>query len=723
MENYDRALELTETSLTSAGFATEQYSEYQDSLAGRTATLNATIETLASTMLHSDLFKMFLSISTAVIKVTNALGGWSVLLPTLIMLLGMYNKEMFIVKASTMGVNKILDTLALRSPVVMRGITSLITGFQGLGMSAAAATAATQLLFGVGLIAVITLVPKLIDAIVVTVAELYERVSQLTEELKGLQTEYEQLIANSNRTEEQEVYLNLLREEIRLKKEALAIEKERLMDKMFQGTDSRLFTGASGETVNLRNFQGDLQSYSEQMVNADDIDHFRSLQAEFTGLYNTYIEAYRVLLEYTKAQEDLGLATNLSTEQVAFMAAMQTHLAEQSEEANRQIGEQIDYSKSLKGVYDDLVTRTSQISSLYREMSQNGRLSVETVMRLIEAGWEHINLLEYENGAFKINARSLENLFEVQKQVSMNTLKVKRDELRQKIDMIQKEVEAQMRLYEFTGIVPFSNAWQQLANLKNQLSSYDKAISAIGSTSIKTLSGVSNSTNKVSDATKRQIELLERQRDLQKEIYDKRIEALREELNALNKQIDAEDRLLEIQKAQDELARAKAQRNTRVYTADQGWIWTTDPQAVAKAQEKLDEILLKYEREDKKNAIQDEIDRLSNERDNMVDGYNKQIQAKRSGTSLYHGGKVAYTGVATVHGSSSNPEWMLTSQEYPILRNLLSKMGLQSKGSMQFAGGGGTTYAIYGNISVMADSNDTIETILQSAIEKSKIGR
>ena len=70
-----------------------------------------------------------------------------------------------------------------------------------------------------------------------------------------------------------------------------------------------------------------------------------------------------------------------------------------------------------------------------------------------------------------------------------------------------------------------------------------------------------------------------------------------------------------MQKAKDRYEAAKANKNTRLYTADKGWQWVSDPQELEDAKSSLDELHKEMERDEAKKAIQDQIDAI----DDLID--------------------------------------------------------------------------------------------------------
>ena len=120
------------------------------------------------------------------------------------------------------------------------------------------------------------------------------------------------------------------------------------------------------------------------------------------------------------------------------------------------------------------------------------------------------------------------------------------------------------------------------------------------------LNAIANAAQKALDA---QIEAKDKEIAARQEI----IEAKQAEIDALEEQYEKEDRLFELQKARDNYNQIAANKNTRLYTRDKGWIYTADPHALQEAKDKLDELEKENARAEAKEAIEDEIKAIEDE--------------------------------------------------------------------------------------------------------------
>lgn len=186
--------------------------------------------------------------------------------------------------------------------------------------------------------------------------------------------------------------------------------------------------------------------------------------------------------------------------------------------------------------------------------------------------------------------------------------------------------------------------------------------------------------------------------DIQHEMdNDPRLQALEEQIEALEKQNDEldnqkdlEEKLLAVEEAKIKLQNAQKQKNIQVYREGQGFVWEADPDAIADAQEELEQAQedlndkLKDDQlqalEDEKEAIeksyQDRIDALEDfldEQEYLIDKANREgIQSfdeLREALEKYGLDSEEYLGQAT--------EWLNNyNKELDKLRENLDDLGV-----------------------------------------------
>lgn len=132
---------------------------------------------------------------------------------------------------------------------------------------------------------------------------------------------------------------------------------------------------------------------------------------------------------------------------------------------------------------------------------------------------------------------------------------------------------------------------------------------------------------------KRIDEQISRQRELQKVIDDK-IDARREELSALEKEYQEEDRLLRLEKERQKLQNIKNEK-IRLYNGATGkFEWKADPRAVSEQEQIIADLEKEMAREKEKQAIQDIINKLQDQKDAIQDNIDSLQKQKEKQEEL-----------------------------------------------------------------------------------------
>lgn len=250
---------------------------------------------------------------------------------------------------------------------------------------------------------------------------------------------------------------------------------------------------------------------------------------------------------------------------------------------------------SLSDVYTALQQSTNLVKTAWSEMNSQGFLSLDTVLKMIEAGGEYLDMLDIENNMYVLKAGSAEKFYEIQKQNTINSLNQKKAE----IQVERSKLASQIEIYKTTiqgaketGIAQQSvskivielmqnianasviiqkglggvfasfsnevmgslektkeamdtitklggleNAEDQLKKYDDQINQIDKSINFIQSTTIdygETLDGVGSAASKAADATSK----LEKQTDkLQKKIdqANEKLDKMKENFDEMKK--------------------------------------------------------------------------------------------------------------------------------------------------------------------------------------------
>ncbi|EGL20078.1 MULTISPECIES: phage tail tape measure protein [unclassified Paenibacillus] len=107
--------------------------------------------------------------------------------------------------------------------------------------------------------------------------------------------------------------------------------------------------------------------------------------------------------------------------------------------------------------------------------------------------------------------------------------------------------------------------------------------------------------------------------------YDDEINKQKEALKNLDEQIDKEDRLKKLKDINDELDKVKNDKRFSYINADGKEILTYDKGKVAELEKQRDDLLKQYEREDVKKALQDSIDELEKTKNETIQKLQEQL--------------------------------------------------------------------------------------------------
>lgn len=145
------------------------------------------------------------------------------------------------------------------------------------------------------------------------------------------------------------------------------------------------------------------------------------------------------------------------------------------------------------------------------------------------------------------------------------------------------------------------------------------------------------------DAVQDQIDDLEEalKQDPQLKALKDQLETMKAQTDEKDKQAELEEKMLAVEKAREALENARRQKTLQVWTEQEGWIWTQDPDEIANAQQELldaekdlentrndqNQEALEKQIEDLENSYQDQIDKLQD----FLDEQNYQIDKANRG--------------------------------------------------------------------------------------------
>lgn len=372
------------------------------------------------------------------------------------------------------------------------------------------------------------------------------------------------------------------------------------------------------------------------------IDSQEAFNAAINSVENSiekWIDPNTELVDIEEAQSAIIEALKQQYPEYAGVIEDSTQASEQ------QLGAILDLNETLTNtiqLYNELI-------SIVKDYNDDGYITAENFSKLIELmnksteeGFNYLQYLIDENGQIINNTSALETYMQAMAQ--QQALESSLSYVKKMLALDEAEF-AKTQKQSLQDILAYNNGLAQQIMLlvstsswttesKKQLLNYVEAIvnsaSAIqfntSSTSKATdaqdkyndsIKYATNLLNDQIDALEKQKEALEEENELLEQdidtydktlsyinkIIDAKIKALEDEKKALEDKNEEKERELELEELEQNLAKAK-QKTMRVYYADKGWVWQSDPAAVKEAEEALED----FKNEEEINKIDEEIE-------------------------------------------------------------------------------------------------------------------
>lgn len=248
--------------------------------------------------------------------------------------------------------------------------------------------------------------------------------------------------------------------------------------------------------------------------------------------------------------------------------------------------------ESNKEAVESLAKSLSTVNSAYREQTENGKLSYNTVMSLIDAGYASCLQIDGETGAVKLNTEAYKELAKAKIQARMADLQT---DIAENAPEISPKMRAKMHLLypemEFDENEKTKAAKAELAALRELYNNLDNHITNDGGSSKKSGSGYSNAYSAYKTEADKKIDLIKKELAVKKELRDKTIEYLDEEIQKRKELNQDDDMQKEIDKIKAQLDYAQLDDFSRGQLEKQ----------LQKAEEERQEVLWQREMQRKKD--------------------------------------------------------------------------------------------------------------------------
>lgn len=302
-------------------------------------------------------------------------------------------------------------------------------------------------------------------------------------------------------------------------------------------------------------------------------------------------------------------ATAARTEGGAAAEAIAQSYEKSAENIENDVISVQDYFDGLGSTIDEVNTKIDDIQSAFtdlddvvNEYNAYGGLSVDAMQKLLTMQPEYLACLEMNGDQLVFNRDKMVELLITQLKVKKNELASKK-ETEDQAQIIQQMIDALKK----DGVNAIAGMTYEADKLQTIFSNIKDLFSSL-------LDLVNSANDKKSND-------LKIQGDAWMDVIDKRIDAL-------NEQNDAQERAIELQKAEDALAKAQANKTTRVY-GENGYEWEADASAVRDAQSDLSSKRREYKKQeeiDRLNKLKDKVQEATNLIGTSWDDYQKKLK-------------------------------------------------------------------------------------------------
>jgi hypothetical protein len=435
MEGFTRTKDVLKDLNNAEGYTLTEMEKRLKTLDTRFKIFVTTLKEVAVNMGNNgalDLAKEFVNLGTVLVGVIDKIGVLSTAIGGLIIYFTFFKTNMLftpIINAATVAISGLTKGLNLTTLSAIKLNTVL-------GMFAPLAIAA-------GIWAIV----KVLDATIVNLEEQIEKVNTLKNSISNLQSEYDKLSANNNRTEEEQKYLDLLQKELDLQKANLKTETERLVkQKYFKGstTNTGGVTGigsidesiyGSGQSGEIKQYIADLNRLRKELSSSDSLEDSKGIQEKINSIELSLIASRKEIKEYidvlgTDAPPALLSLAN-AIDEIILVEDNQTDSTNNATDA---INEEIKSYEEFVKLLTDSQNKIADIDKALKEYNENSSFSSETLNSLIK---QYPQLIQYL-GNEQILRQELLNIIESESNVQAQNY----------VDMLQNSEDFYNRVLE-----------------------------------------------------------------------------------------------------------------------------------------------------------------------------------------------------------------------------------------------------------------------------------
>lgn len=257
--------------------------------------------------------------------------------------------------------------------------------------------------------------------------------------------------------------------------------------------------------------------------------------------------------------------------------------------------------ENINNRMDNFQSAFNDLSDIVDEYNAYGDLSQDSIQKLMALDTKYVGCLELQGDKLVFNKEAFKELYIAE----LKELALKYEGT----DIGKRYAEILQKVADGTwDVTDHMKGMGEEANRLNTIISNLKDL----------FSSLLDLVNSANDKKSNDLKI---QGDAWMDVIDKRIDAL-------NEQNNAQERAIELQKAEDALAKAQANKTTRVY-GENGYEWEADASAVRDAQSDLSSKRREYKKQeeiDRLNKLKDKVQEATNLIGTSWDDYQKKLK-------------------------------------------------------------------------------------------------
>lgn len=388
------------------------------------------------------------------------------------------------------------------------------------------------------------------------------------------------------------------------------------------------------------------------------------LQGEqFSGIFdflkknaNATLQALRAAFGSNLVDALLDALSGFGIEWEQFSAYMQdTYGNTKDEIENNPIEVNADITEAMEAV-EKLSSSFKTLSNAFKEQAENGSLSIDTILDVIDAGYAAALSIDKETGAVRLNTQVYIALAKAKIQEQIASLQSRRAEIVAELTAEAKAAGAaamahlELAIASNESIKGLDSAIAALTALNNSnLSTVTSGLYGVGSaaSSVKSqLSSLLSGMNSLLSTTMDWLrQSYEDSNNATKEWLESHKEALEKQLDDYNDLIDAQIELLERQKEADDYAKKRKDKEKTVSDIENQLVAIENDDSVeaqkkrlelqeelAKAKDDLAEVQDDWNYDQRKQALEDEKQKYQELIQAEIDAVQKRLDAVNSAT-------------------------------------------------------------------------------------------